>query len=300
MKKFILSSILFLSGILLIACGQESSSSAQTNEEMTEVSIGVNSEINLEIWEDVSSRLEEKENITLDVILFGDYIQNNRALQEGELDANAYQYFPFMYNFNNENNADIVPIGYTFIAPMGIYGGEGVNSLEDVSEGGTVAIPNDAVTGEHALSVLELVGLIQLEDTGSESATIDDIAENPLNLEFIEVEASQLPRTLRDTDLAVMGSTHASDGGLSRADALYIQTAEETPVKYFLTFAVNRENINNEVLQTVLNEYQTEETAQFAEEVSGGAYVPAWSEDDNALEDYEQFVAEQEAGNGEG
>lgn len=300
MKKFILSSILFLSGILLIACGQRSSSSAQTNgnsEEITEVSIGVNSEINLEIWEDVSSRLEEKENITLDVILFGDYIQNDRALQEGELDANAYQYFPFMYNFNNENNADIVPIGYTFIAPMGIYGGEGINSLEDVSEGGTVAIPNDAVTGEHALSVLELVGLIQLEDTGSESATIDDIAENPLNLEFIEVEASQLPRTLGDTDLAVMGSTHASDGGLSKEDALYIQTPEETPVKYFLTFAVKKENVDNEMLQTILDEYQTEETAQVAEEVSGGAYIPAWSEDDNALEDYKQFVEEQEAEN---
>lgn len=319
MKKITASTVILLSGLFLAACGQsntnsagesnqnsetaestESTESTETSEntdsqEMTEVAIGVNSEINLDIWEDVSSRLEEKENITLDVTLFGDYIQNDRALQEGELDANAYQYFPFMYNFNNENNANIVPVGYTFIAPMGIYGNDEVNSLEEIPEEATVAIPNDPVTAEHALSVLELVDLIEIDDSGSESATIDDISENPMNLEFLEVEASQLPRTLGDAEVAVMGSTHASDGGLSGDDALYLQTPEETPVEYFLTFAINEDDLGNETLQTVLNEYQTEETEEFAAEVSGGAYVPAWSEDDNVLEDYQTFVEGQES-----
>lgn len=299
MKTLLLTSVLFLSGGLLVACGQESTGSAEVNEnsgEMTEVAIGVNSEMNLEIWEDVSSRLEEKENITLDVVLFGSYVQNNRALHDGELAANAFQYFPTTYNYNKENDADIVPIGYTFIAPMGIYGSDAVDSLEEIPEGGTVAIPNDPDSGEHALSVLELVDLIEVEDTGSDSATVEDITENPLNLEFVEVEASQLPRTLGDSDIAVMGSTHASDGGLSQEDALYIQTPEETPEKYVLTFAVKEENADSEVLHTILDEYQTEETAEFSEEVSDGAYVPAWSEDDTTLEDFEEFVEEQEAG----
>lgn len=311
MKKILLTSL--TSFLILSACSDNSvdheedsqnndTDQATNNNQGSEndqvdlqgesITVGAASEINRQVLEDVGRRLNENTGIETEVVLIDDYSQNHRALDQGEIDANVFSYFPFINLYNEENNGDVTPIAYSYIAPMGVYGSSDIQSIEDIPEGALVVMPNDPVTAGHALSVLEIMELIEIDDQADYMATVDDIEENHLNLEFQPMPAPQLPRSLKDADLAVMGATHAVDGGLNLEDALYLQTAEETPDYYKLTIAVHEERVDDPVLHAYVDEYQTKETKDYAEEVSQGSYVPAWSSNDTTLEDFKKFVNE--------
>lgn len=290
MKKYLKLILLFTVGIILTACGQAESSMTEEREPV-EISVGVNSDLNKEIWDHVGERLEE-DNILLETVLFGDFIQTDKALAAGEIDANAYQNMPFLANFNESSEATIRPMGYVFASPMVVFGNEDITNLDDVPENGQVGVPSDPVNVGHAYLVLEAAGLIEVDDAAGPMPTEEDIVSNPLNLSFIGMDQPQLPRSLQDLALIVVGSTISGDAGLEMEEGLYIEDLEAMPNIYNLVFAVQEEDLEEEVLQRVLDEFQTEATVEYADEISGGAYVPAWSENDNALADYEEFVEE--------
>lgn len=300
MKKYRKYILMLVLALVLVACGNNTTSDETGSQETTsEVSfageifnVGVVSDTNRDIWENVGERLSEKYGITLDIFNFSDYTNPNIAVSQDELNANLFQYLPFLADFNQNADTDLVPVAYTFVTPMGIWGSEGIDTIENIPNGASVSITNDPVNIGYGLIQMELAGLIEVDDAAGYTPQLEDITENPYNLELIPMDTGQVLRALGDVDLAVTSISKAVDAGLTGEEALYLEDASQTPDDYKLIIAVKREDVDSPLLEVVLDEYLSEETATYAEEATNGVYIPAWSEEDTPVEDYDAYVEE--------
>ncbi len=284
MNKNKLLSII-LTGVLALgvsACGagkpasNEASNTTQTEKtdsgEKTVLKIGVNG-TDFRLWDNINERLAEY-NIELEPVSFSDYIKPNLALADGEIDLNAFQHELYFENFIKEHSLDLSSIGYTFIAPLGLYSNK-IKSLDEVKDGATVAIPNDATNGGRALLLLESAGLITLDGTDKVTPTTKNIAENPKKLEFVSMESVQIPRSLADVDFAAINGGAATDAGIY--DYIYREDPEqENAQQYFNVIAVRTEDKDKEVFKKIMEVYHTDETKKAIEEIYSGAYIPVW------------------------
>lgn len=282
-KKKLLSII--LTGVLALgvsACGtgkptsDEASNTTQTEKtdsgEKTVLKIGVNG-TDFRLWDNINERLAEY-NIELEPVSFSDYIKPNLALADGEIDLNAFQHELYFENFIKEHSLDLSSIGYTFIAPLGLYSNK-IKSLDEVKDGATVAIPNDATNGGRALLLLESAGLITLDGTDKVTPTTKNIVENPKKLEFVSMESVQIPRSLADVDFAAINGGAATDAGIY--DYIYREDPEqENAQQYFNVIAVRTEDKDKEVFKKIMEVYHTDETKKAIEEIYSGAYIPVW------------------------
>jgi len=285
MKKSKLFGGLVLSASLfLAACGNggttadsSAAESSSTAAEPTTVKIGLVSESAVEIWEAVAERLED-DNIDLEIVKFTDYNQPNIALDNGEIDLNAFQHVAFLENYNANNNADLTPLGFTFVSPLGIYSDK-YEDYSEIQDGDTIAIPNDVTNGGRALLLLQAIELITLDNETGTTPTVADIIENPKNLNIEELDAAQLPRSLQDAGAAVINTNFAVDAGLvPTEDALYLDTENIQKVLdiYKNVVAARAEDVDNEVYKKVVAEYQTEETKALIAETTANTDIPAW------------------------
>lgn len=195
--------------------------------ELEKIVVGASSTPHAEILEAVSGELEAL-GYELDIKIFDDYVMPNLALADGEIDANYFQHEPYLLNFNAENGTDLVSAAAIHYEPMGIYGGS-KSSLDELAEGDIIAVPNDGTNEARALLLLQDQGLITLKegiDASTETATILDIAENPQNLEIVEMEAKNIPHSLPDVAFAVINGNYALQAGLTGNDALASESAD--------------------------------------------------------------------------
>lgn len=217
-----------------------------------------------EVLEVVKPILAE-EGIELEIVVFQDFIQPNAQLASGELDANYYQYLPFLDNFNAETGGDLVPTVPVHIEPFGAFS-EKFDSLDEVADGSTIAIPNDPVNAGRALTLLEQEGLITLSTPGDPSATINDVADNPRNLDIVELEGAQLARSIDQVDVAFVFANYALDVGLDPLSAIFTDKGNPLYAEYLVTrpalvddprIVALGEALNSEaVRQFILEEYQ--------------------------------------------
>src|SRR5690554_3424665 len=164
-----------------------------------------------------------KQGVDLDVKVFTDYVQPNRQVADGAIDANFFQHKPYMDSFNQQHGTGLVSVGLVHVEPFGAYSSK-VKSLDELKEGAQVALPNDPSNGARALLLLQKAGLITLKDPTNILATSRDIVENPRKLRFREIEAANLPRVLPDVDLALINTNYALEAGLNPSvDALVIE-----------------------------------------------------------------------------
>lgn len=251
---------------------------AKTEEATTEdktIKVGASPTPHAEILEQAKAILE-KDGYTLEIVEYNDYVLPNTALDTGELDANYFQHKPYLDDFNKENGTDIVSAGAIHFEPFGIYAGK-TKSIEELKEGATIAVPNDATNEARALLLLEAQGLIKLKADAGLSATKLDIEENKLNLNIEEIEAAQIARALPDVDLAAINGNYAIQGGLSVSDALATEEADSlAATTYANIIAVNAGNENSEKVQALLKALQSEEIRKFIEEKYTGAVVPTF------------------------
>ncbi|MDR1747978.1 MAG: MetQ/NlpA family ABC transporter substrate-binding protein [Spirochaetaceae bacterium] len=167
-----------------------------------------------------------KEGYTLKVTEFTDYTTPNEALESGQLDANFFQHLPYLESFNKEKGFHLVSAGGIHIEPIALYSRK-YSSLEAVSDGATIAIPNDPTNEGRALLLLQSAGLITLNSAAGITATPLDITENGKKLKFREIEAASLPRVLDDVDAAVINGNYAIPAGLNaKRDGLYVEGAD--------------------------------------------------------------------------
>lgn len=263
---------------------------AQDQEDVTVYRVGVVSSRAEEIWEDVNKRLEPAENIRVETVLFNDYVNPNIALADESIDANAYQYIPFLYDFNEENETDLIPIGYLSVEPMGIWASEGIETFEDIPEGARIAVINDPVNIGNSLVHMKEAGLITLAEGIGPTPSEDDIVENPKNIEIVPMETGMVARSIEDLELVMPGATAAKESGLKIDDAFYFEDTSDTSSLFRLTFTTREELTEDEGLRTAMEYYQTQETVDYANEDAQSTFYPGWENDDNTSEDYEEYV----------
>ena len=214
---------------------------------------------------------------TLEVVEFTDYVTPNTALVEGDLDANYFQHIPYLNNFNEENNADLVSAIEMHYEPFGIYPGR-TATLEELADGATIAVPNDGSNETRALLLLQDAGLITLADgiDPTSDATIMDIVENPKNLKIQEIAAEQLPRSLQDVDMAVINGNYALQADLNaNEDSLITENPEYAQV-YVNTVACRSGEESSEKIQALTEALQSDTVKQFIEDTYQGAVMPTF------------------------
>lgn len=253
--------------------GTSTSGSGSSEEEVT-VKLGVIG-ADTDVWDSVQERLKD-EGINLEYVKFTEYSQPNTALASGDIDINSFQHQYFLDNFNAEHDTDLVSIGNTVNAPLGIYSDK-LTSVDELEDGGIVAIPNDVTNGGRALLLLQTAGLITVDEAKSQAPTVSDITSNPKNLVIEELEASQTARALQDVDISVINSGMAVDAGfIPTEDAIYLEPVDDTSRPYVNIIAARSEDAENEVYKKIVAAYQTDETAKVIEETSKGSSIPAW------------------------
>lgn len=267
MKKVLALTLAALAALALFAGCSKSKTDPGT------IVVGASVTPHAEILEQVRELLKEK-GFELEIVEFTDYVIPNTALEDGDLDANFFQHKPYMDNFNEENGTHLVSVAAVHYEPFGIYPGK-TASIEELEDGAKIAIPNDGTNEARALLLLEAQGLIKLKEGAGMTATKIDIAENPKNLEILEIEAAQLTRSLSDVDLAVINGNYAIGAGLSITQALAVEASDGAAAEaYCNVLSVKEGSENNEAIQALLTALQSDEVKTFIEETYSGGVVP--------------------------
>ena len=267
MKKKLLSLGLALTlALSLTACGGEKAADSKS------ISVAASTTPHAEILEVCKPILAEK-GYELQIHEYSDYVIPNTAVEDGEETANFFQHKPYLDDFNKERGTHIVSVGGVHIEPMGIYAGK-TASLEELSDGAVISIPNDATNEGRALLLLEKLGNITLKEDAGLTATPKDIAENPKNLEFKELEAVNLPASLSDVDFSIINSNYALGAELNPVeDSLAIEDADSP---YANIVAVKEGNENNEAVVALMDVLHSDTVRDFINEKYAGAVVPAF------------------------
>ena len=211
--------------------------------------------------------------LNIDIIEFSDYVVPNQALNDGDIQANSFQHQPYLDNQIADRKFDLVAIGKTITTPMGVYSKK-VKSLDELKDGDTVAIPNDPTNGGRALLVLASKGLIKFKPDAGIKVTPSDIIENPKKIEFSELDAAQLPRSLDDVDAAVINTNYAMEAGLNpKKDAIAIE-GEKSP--YANIIVVRSADKDAPWAKTLVEAYHDESIRKFINDEYKGALIPSW------------------------
>lgn len=250
-------------------------------EEETVVKLGVVGENN-EQWQPVIDALAE-EGVTLELVKFSDYTTPNRALNDGEIDLNAFQHYAYLESDIEANGYELTPIGETILAPLGVYSDK-IESLDELQDGDTIAIPNDATNGGRSLKVLEAAGVITVDPEAGYTPVLSDITDNPKNIQFYEVEAANTASLLPDVAAAIINGGHAVDNGLNPTeDSIYLETQSEDGDNPYVNIIVARtEDADNELYNHIVELFQSDEVAEVINTVYAGAYIPAFEYGEDA------------------
>ncbi len=265
MKKI---SLIFLTLILTFAlftgCGKE--------ENSNKIKIGVSPVPHSEIIEFIKDDLE-KDGVEVEIVEFTDYLIPNKALDDKDIDANFFQHEPYMNDFREKENLDIVSLGAVHIEPMGLFSTK-YDNINDLKDGSTIAIPNDATNGGRALLLLEKNGLIKLDDKAGLLTTENDIVENPKNLKIEALEAAQLPRVLNDLDGAVINGNYALEADLVPTEDALILEEKDSPFANII--AIRKGEENEEKFKILMKHIQSDKVKKFIEDNYEGALIPAF------------------------
>ncbi len=210
----------------------------------------------------------------LDVVEFEDYVQPNLVVESGEFDANYVEHVPYLNSFNAEQGTHLVDAGQIHYEPFGIYPGT-KSSLSDIAEGDSIAIPNDTTNEARALLLLQDNGLLKLKDGAGLTATVNDIVENPKNIKFVELEAAQVARVVKEVEYVVLNGNYALEAGYSVGrDSIAFESTDSVAAKTYVNIiAVYEGHENDAKIQALVAVLKSDEIKKFIEETYDGAVV---------------------------
>ncbi len=271
LKKALVSLVaLSLLAVGIAGCGSSGKKAGDNSGKV--IKIGATAGPHAQVAEAVAQEAK-KQGLNVKVVEFSDYVTPDKALAEGELDLASYQHKPFMENFNKNNNAHLVDIGPTILMRMGIYSDK-VKDLKALPAGATVAIPNDPTNGGRGLLLLQKAGLLKLKEGVGFKATVKDVVDNPHKLVFKELEAAQLPRSLKDVDLAVITMNYVMSGGLDvKKQGLFWEDNQEPLAVMIL--AVDSKNKDNADYQKIAKLFHSDAVKKYIADTFKGTIVPA-------------------------
>ena len=280
MKKKLLSLALatILTAGLVTGCGSSTSSSdqssSQDNTQKKTITVAASQTPHSEILAE-AAKILEKQGYELKVTVFDDYVQPNNVVESGEFDANYMEHVPYMEQFNKENGTHIVNAGGIHYEPFGIYPGT-KSDLAEVADGDSVAVPNDTTNEARALLLLQDNGLITLKEGAGLEATVNDIEENPYNLEIVELEAAQVPRVVGEVAYVVLNGNYALEAGYSVAkDSLAYESSDSEAAKtYVNVIAVKEGNENADKIKALVDVLKSDTIKNYINDTYDGAVIP--------------------------
>lgn len=279
--KTIAKSLIALSAAFVLgACGNNASSSASSSNAQSSASelktvkiASVGSDA--DIWRYIAeSEQAKKAGLKIEVQEINGGVPLNESVADGTVDANAFQSIGYLQGFNEANSNKLVPVGTTYIEPMGLYSKK-VKSLNDLPNGAKVALPDNPYNTTRALRLLESAGLIKLSsDFKDGTGTPSDIVENKKNLEFLLIDDTTSVRVLDDTDLIAIGNTIALEGGLNvLKDSLFYEKADASTITSINVIAVKAENANKEEYKKLVDLYHDPEIQKYISDKFAGTKV---------------------------
>lgn len=260
-------------GVAVMVLGSFIGCGKKNNQESKKLVVAASPVPHSEILEFAKDLLKEK-GIELDVKEFTDYVQPNKVLNAGDVDANYFQHKPYLDDFNENNKTDLVAAGFIHFEPLGVYPGKS-NDLKNIKDGAKIAIPNDTSNGARALLLLQDQGVIKLKEGATFSATRMDIVENPHNVEIIELEAPQVARVLDEMDFAVINGNYALLAGLNvETDSLVKEEKGSASAEaYTNIIAVKAGDENREDIKALIEVLSGDKMKAFIEEKYQGSVV---------------------------
>ncbi len=239
------------------------------------IKVGASPAPHAEILKEVESELE-KDGYKLEVVEFQDYVQPNKALDAGDIDANYFQHKPYMDEFNAKQETELVSIGAIHYEPLGLYQGE-KKSIDELAEGNKIAVPNDMTNEARALLLLESEGLIKLKKDAGLTATKQDVVENPKKLEIVELEAAIIPRSMSSVAMGVINGNYALSAGIKEDTAITFESSDSAAAKtYANIIAVKKGNEDSEKSKALLKAMTSDKIKKFIEKKYGKAVVPVF------------------------
>lgn len=283
MKKELLRKItgLSLASVLaagaLVGCGSKESadSSASTDEtaDLETITVAASATPHSEILEAAKEALKEQ-GYDLQVTVFDDYVQPNEVVESGDFDANYFQHVPYLDSFNEEHGTHLVDAGDIHYEPFGIYPGT-KSSLDDIAEGDVIAIPNDTTNEARALLLLQDNGLLTLKDGVGLEATVNDIIDNPHNIDFEELEAAQVARVANEVAYVVLNGNYALEAGFSVAkDSIAYESTDSVAAETYVNIiAVYEGHENDAKIKALVDVLKSDDIKKFIEDTYDGAVV---------------------------
>ncbi|WP_413283928.1 methionine ABC transporter substrate-binding lipoprotein MetQ [Vibrio sp. MA40-2] len=268
--KFSLKNILIAataaSTLVLAGCGD--------NEvDANKIKIGVMAGAEAQVAEVAAKVAKEKYDLDVELVTFTDYVTPNAALDDGSVDINAFQHKPYLDQQIADRDYKLAIAGNSFVYPIAGYSKQ-VTSVEQITDGARIAVPNDPTNLGRSLLLLEQQGLLKLRADVGLSGTVRDIVENPKNITIVELDAAQLPRSLDDVTLSIINTTYASSIDLTpEKDGIFVED-KESP--YVNLIVARTDNVESEKVKNFVKAYQTDEVFNAASEIFKGGVVKGW------------------------
>ncbi len=216
MKKLFSLALIATSVALLSACSPD---------EDNKVKVAINTGPDEAIWKVVEQVAKDKYHLDVEVVSFNDYVLPNEALNNKDVDANAFQTLPYLEAQSKERGYKFAVVGKTFVFPIAAYSHR-IKNISELPEGATVTISNETTTLGRSLLLLQAQGLLKLKPGVGYLPTTLDIIDNPKQLKIVEVDTPQLTRTLDDPNvsLSIINTNFSAQAGLSAArDGLFME-----------------------------------------------------------------------------
>ncbi|SEU06797.1 D-methionine transport system substrate-binding protein [Lacrimispora sphenoides] len=224
------------------------------------------------LFEDAVKPILEKQGYQLEVVDFSDLLQNDTALNEGEIDFNVEQHTAYAENFNNKQNGNLVPISPIPTVPAGLFSAKHT-SLDTIVDGAIVAVPNDASNTARAYALLQKAGWIKLNpDVPLEKVKQSDIIENTYNINFVEMDSLNIPPALDDFDFAVITGSIVYNAGIDPSTAIL---QEDILDHLILQVVVKEENKDTKWAKDIAAAYHSDELKEYMKKNNSGLwFVP--------------------------
>ncbi len=270
MQQLLKNGLIVLFSILLLsACGQKI-------KDANVIKVGTIDGPETALMEVAKQVAQKKYGLTIKIVTFTDYNLPQAAVDDGSIDANMTVHLPFLEAAIKARGYKIIPIGKTFVYPMGVYS-QKIKSLDQLPAGASVAIPNDPSNEARALLLLAKAKLITLSDNNNVTATPRDIINNPKNLKFSEVDTAVVARTLPDVTIAVINTNYAIPAGLMPSkDAIYLESADSP---YANIVVVRTSEKDKKQFHELIEALHSKEVLAIAKKLFKGQAIPAWKQD---------------------